>query len=218
MALNLNKGDEQSSKPSTEKKGLNLSKSADTSKVKQNLSKDNPLPTDRSQSSNPKQRESKRIPSLTIIFAVFIIGLGVFWYMNNNEITNVAQSDLENSSAVVSEDAVTPTSLSEDQQALEPVKAIDNSSDETNEQLSKSNDNNVQEATSENAYNSNTSQASRIASTSSSSQLQGTIEEKARQVISGAFGNGADRKKSLGDEYAAIQAKVNELYNVRLNN
>lgn len=217
MALNLNKGDEQSSKPSIEKKGLNLSKSADTSKVKQNLSKDNPLPTDRSQSSNPKQRESKRIPSLTIIFAVFIIGLGVFWYMNNNEITNVAQSDLGNSSAVVNEDAVTPASLSEDQQALEPAEAIDKSSDETNEQLTKSNGNNVQETTSENAYNSNTSQANRIASTTSSSQLQGTIEEKARQVISGAFGNGADRKKSLGDEYAAIQAKVNELYNDRLN-
>ena len=217
MALNLNKGDEQNSKPLTEKKGLNLSKSADTSKVKQNLTKENPLPADHSQSSNPKPRKSQRIPTVTIIIAGVTIGLGVFWYMNNNENTNVAQRDLGNSSAVVSEDAVTPASLSEDQQALEPVEASGNSSVETNEQPTKSKGNNVQETTSENANNSNASQANRIASTSSSSQLQGTIEEKARQVISGAFGNGADRKKSLGDEYAAIQAKVNELYNDRLN-
>jgi hypothetical protein len=204
MALNLNKGDEQNSKPST-----------DTSKVKQNLSKDNPSPVDRSQTSIPKQRESKRIPTLTIIIGVFIIGLGVFWYMNN-ENDSVNQSDAENLSAT-SEEAVTPAPLSEDQQVSEPIEAIDNSIDETNKQITKSNGNNVQETASENANNSNASKANRIASTSSSSQLQGTLEEKARQVISGAFGNGADRKKALGDEYASIQAKVNELYNDRLN-
>jgi hypothetical protein len=52
MALNLNKGDDNNSKPSTEKKGLNLSKSADASKVKPNLTKDNPAPAVDSKSSN----------------------------------------------------------------------------------------------------------------------------------------------------------------------
>jgi FtsZ-interacting cell division protein ZipA len=41
---------------------------------------------------------------------------------------------------------------------------------------------------------------------------QGTLEEKARRVIRGDFGNGADRKKALGSEYREIQSKVNEMY------
>ncbi len=41
---------------------------------------------------------------------------------------------------------------------------------------------------------------------------QGNIEEKAKQVIRGNFGNGADRKQQLGNEYDAIQQRVNEMY------
>jgi hypothetical protein len=46
-----------------------------------------------------------------------------------------------------------------------------------------------------------------------SPQLVGTLEEKARLVIKGAFGNGADRRTALGKQYYEIQAKVNELLN-----
>jgi flagellar biosynthesis/type III secretory pathway M-ring protein FliF/YscJ len=42
--------------------------------------------------------------------------------------------------------------------------------------------------------------------------LQGSIEEKAKQVIRGDFGNGAERINKLGSEYNAVQSKVNELY------
>ena len=38
-----------------------------------------------------------------------------------------------------------------------------------------------------------------------------TIDELAREVIAGKHGSGADRKKALGDKYAAVQARVNEL-------
>lgn len=41
---------------------------------------------------------------------------------------------------------------------------------------------------------------------------QGTLEEKAKRVIRGDFGNGADRIKALGSEYNAIQSKVNDMY------
>ena len=52
-----------------------------------------------------------------------------------------------------------------------------------------------------------------IASVSSQSNVpDGTIEEKARQVIRGDFGNGMDRKNALGSEYNVIQSKVNEIY------
>lgn len=46
----------------------------------------------------------------------------------------------------------------------------------------------------------------------SANLAQGTIEEKARQVIRGDFGNGIDRKNALGSEYIEIQRKVNEMH------
>lgn len=46
-----------------------------------------------------------------------------------------------------------------------------------------------------------------------SAQLaESTIEEKAKRVIMGAFGNGIERKNALGDEYREIQNKVNEMH------
>ena len=39
----------------------------------------------------------------------------------------------------------------------------------------------------------------------------GTVEELARRVIAGEFGNGAARKAALGDRYAEVQARVNEM-------
>lgn len=47
--------------------------------------------------------------------------------------------------------------------------------------------------------------------------VQGSLEEKVKQVIRGDFGNGKDRTQALGAEYAAIQAKVNEMYRNGIN-
>ena len=38
------------------------------------------------------------------------------------------------------------------------------------------------------------------------------VEEKARQVIRGDYGNGNVRKQKLGEEYSEIQSAVNEMY------
>ena len=43
----------------------------------------------------------------------------------------------------------------------------------------------------------------------------GTLEQKAKQVIRGDFGNGQVRKDRLGIEYDEIQGKVNEMYRNR---
>ena len=43
-------------------------------------------------------------------------------------------------------------------------------------------------------------------------QLAATLDEQARQVIRGDFGNGEERKQKLGGSYAAIQKRVNEMY------
>lgn len=41
-----------------------------------------------------------------------------------------------------------------------------------------------------------------------------TIDDEARRVIHGDFGNGAQRKAALGSHYAAVQHRVNELLHV----
>ena len=46
--------------------------------------------------------------------------------------------------------------------------------------------------------------------------LSGTIDEKAKRVIRGDFGNGEERRNKLGSEYTAIQNKVNEMYELGL--
>lgn len=43
--------------------------------------------------------------------------------------------------------------------------------------------------------------------------LSGSIDELAKRVIAGEFGSGDARKTALGDKYAAVQARVNELLN-----
>ena len=40
----------------------------------------------------------------------------------------------------------------------------------------------------------------------------GSVEETARKVIRGIYGNGIERKRNLGDRYAEIQSIVNEMY------
>ncbi len=45
-----------------------------------------------------------------------------------------------------------------------------------------------------------------------SAPVSGDIEENARRVIRGDFGNGQERKDKLGSSYSEIQGKVNEMY------
>jgi hypothetical protein len=52
---------------------------------------------------------------------------------------------------------------------------------------------------------------------SGNASVQGSLEERVKQVIRGDFGNGLERKQALGEEYAIIQAKVNELYRNKNN-
>lgn len=42
-------------------------------------------------------------------------------------------------------------------------------------------------------------------------QVNKSVEELAKEVIAGKYGNGEARKKSLGDRYAEVQARVNEI-------
>lgn len=49
-------------------------------------------------------------------------------------------------------------------------------------------------------------------SSATSASVSGDVEENARRVIRGDFGNGQERKDKLGSSYSEIQGKVNEMY------
>jgi cytoskeletal protein RodZ len=227
MALNLNKeGGDKKSNSQTEKKGFNLSKSGDTDKGKPDLSKEKVESTD-SISTSPgtsKNGEKKKSPVLYIAAAVLLLGIGAYWFMNqkgNNPEPPVASTNDSTNSA-----GSGITAISESEQPTQST-AEANSTTATNEQpVASTNSNEGQPSPSSTASNVNTpstnsptnsqNTTNSVPSSVPVTQLQGSIEEKARQVISGAFGNGADRKTALGNEYDIIQAKVNEL--LRSNN
>ena len=47
-----------------------------------------------------------------------------------------------------------------------------------------------------------------------SKPVEKTVDELAKEVIQGKYGNGEDRKKALGDRYDEVQARVNEILGV----
>ncbi len=49
-------------------------------------------------------------------------------------------------------------------------------------------------------------------SSAATAPVSGDVEENARRVIRGDFGNGQERKDKLGASYTEIQGKVNEMY------
>lgn len=44
-----------------------------------------------------------------------------------------------------------------------------------------------------------------------------SVDELAREVIEGKYGNGEDRKNALGDRYSEVQARVNEILAPKVN-
>lgn len=55
-------------------------------------------------------------------------------------------------------------------------------------------------------------QTTKPSSSSTSAPVSGDVEENARRVIRGDFGNGLERRDKLGTSYSEIQGKVNEMY------
>jgi len=216
MVLNLNKGDEANSKASTEKKGLNLSKSGDSGIIKPGLTKDEVLSTDSNSSISSEADVKKKSPVILILAIVVLIGFGIFWLTKNDGTNSGTAVTAENPSSTQEDETAPTTTAPQDSTA---ISELENETAINKEQALVTNANNDdQEESNGNTNNSNSnssSSTSEINTTrpeSPSARLSGTIEEKAKQVISGTFGNGVERKRALGSEYDAIQAKVNEIY------
>lgn len=226
MALNLNKGGEENSKPTTEKKGLNLSKSGDAAKTGLNLSKEETVAKEAisaksvSNESGPK----KKNPVMFILLAVLIVGGGLFWFLNKGtttpeQTTNINGDNTASSTPTQIEETAAPDNTANNQgqdNSVNPSTATstDNSVSSSPESGVSASSNNINK--SNNVENSNTIPSKNQSATSTSAPSAitpvGSIDEKVNQVLRGDFGNGLERKRALGDEYAIIQAKVNEFY------
>jgi hypothetical protein len=219
MALNLNKSGDDNSKPTSDKKGLNLNKTGDDSKVKLDLSKDKSNETTASKvTSDPadKKGSSKGL----VIVAVLVVALGAFWFFNRDT-TNGVDGEPDTTIVASPEDstaveggAITTTPIdSVNDVPSETVSGTDNSVTSNPSVSSQGSEGSSAPANSEVASGKPTSGARVM----DSPVEEGSVEDKARQVIDGVYGNGTDRKKALGEEYRAIQSKVNELYRRGLN-
>jgi len=207
MALNLNKSGEKNKEPAQEKKGLNLSKSVDPTKIQPNLKK--------IQTTSSKQKAGKKKSLvLFIFFAIALLCIVGFWYMNDtvNEtpittLNNNGKSD-EVETQVQNEQTHPTSNISKNITSNEPLET-----NATSNELERTN------TITENSANSVTSNSSIIQSNSISEPmsetvvfLQGSMDENVAKVIRGDFGNGKDRKNALGTEYDLIQSKVNEIF------
>lgn len=231
MALNLKKEGEENSKFSSEKKGLNLSKSNDASKTGLNLSKEETVPKGSiSSKSGPNEPGSeKKNPLKFILLAVLIVGGGLFWYLNNGTTTPEQTLNLNGDNAVSSEPAqiegaVSPDNTMNNQGEVNSANPSSNVSSDN--PAPSSPENNVSASSnnaskSNNVENSNSTSSKNQSATSTSAPSAvtplGSIDEKVNQVLRGDFGNGVERRRALSDEYEIIQAKVNEFYRNKNN-
>ena len=100
------------------------------------------------------------------------------------------------------ESPATPTS------SVTPAKANDN---QVAERPAKRNHATIAESAKPTQSKPTATQATKPSS-STSAPVSGDVEENARRVIRGDFGNGQERKDKLGSSYSEIQGKVNEMY------
>lgn len=235
MALNLNKenNDDKSSSKGPEKKGLNLTKSGDSPKPALNLSKE-PAVTAGSVSNTPTEKdgqEKKKAPFLLVALALVVVGGGIYWFVNSGSSTQT-ETNAGNGNAVPA-DSVNVANAGDGGQTT----TTENTPESQNGQVAEENTNpgsttsagESSGSTSSNGANASTSNTSVASPSSASKQTYNAnsnpsatstlsaaaIEEKAKQVMDGVYGNGMDRIRALGSNYSAVQAKVNEIYRNR---
>lgn len=180
-----------------------------------------------SNKSAKKEYEWKRSLVLIVIVGIVLLSGGFLWssFLNNLVPVNAANESESVLTTVVPES--------------KPLESNTNQNKVTNGENNLNNPNNViigeDNTTTNNDYinkpsvaaynNADDSSVRSLSATNSNTNnprsesdlITTSNEAKAMQVIRGDYGNGLARRRALGDDYKAIQAKVNELYRNRLS-
>jgi hypothetical protein len=198
MAFDLNKSGEV-------KKKFDLSKTDESASANSSVGNSN--------SSNGNKKPSSWI---FIVIAIALIGGGI-WFFSSKHSTDLAKE--QSTTAVVPSDssasqvstAKNTTSAKVDsskvsEKPVETKKVVESGQSAVKPSVSSN-------STKKGVESIQSTVKPSVGSNSQVSSLpQGTLEEKAKQVIRGDFGNGIERKNALGNEYKEIQKKVNEMY------
>ena len=174
-----------------------------------------------SQNSNPKQKgNGKKWGLLIALVAMVVIAVLLFkpGKMDDDSLVvsqTVAETVAKNTSETsdqVAEQGTSETKVNED--VVETKGNPNNSENVTAENNKSKSDLDAKASQSQEQPSATTSvkKTSSVAQSKDISVPVGTLEEKAKLVIRGDFGNGEERKVKLGSEYSAIQGKVNEMY------
>jgi hypothetical protein len=212
--LNKDNSNQQIPGSNNQKKGLNLSKSGEPGKTtlyleKENISNDNNAISYSSESQSTSASENKKSPVVYILTGLILFGIALFWFLSNSDSQNGKNTEIpqsSNNSADTTVSNQTNEILSTNQ--MDTVTSTQTNAE--NQSLQQGNGQTDKTTTSAKPVVTE-SLATRDATFS---ENQSSIEEKAQQVIRGAFGNGSDRKAALGNEYSAIQKRVNDLYRI----
>lgn len=147
---------------------------------------------------------------------LILVLLGVFiliYYINDKVDRNTVEQGTEQTEVIDKE-----SQLSDEQQNFADNNIADNVSetDEIEDRISVDGNSSVGMSPNNSSISktesSNRSQDEIISNKTNELKLEGTLEEKAKRVIRGEFGNGQERKNLLGSSYEEIQSKVNEMY------
>lgn len=183
---------------------------------------DQPIQSD-SQKLIPKNKGNGKKWALLIVFvAVVVIGLfllkpektGDDSFVVSQTVAETVAKNTSETSDQVAEQGTSETKVNED---VVETKGNPNNSEnvtaEKNESMSDTDsDAKVSQSQEQSSVTTSVKEISSIAQSKNVNVPVGTLEEKARLVIRGDFGNGEERKMKLGSEYSAIQGKVNEMY------
>ena len=218
MALNLNKQNANPNQQGTEspKKGFDLNKNSDSSKGKFNLSKE-PIGGASDRINAGLEPQKKKSPIVLIATVAFLLGGVLIWFngTGKNNSKSAANADSSESNSGITSNAdnqfQNPSQSTTEDSSQRPA-SVNSNVDESNNSASE---------TSINPSNTSGSSGSNSIVSGSAGDVQNTsvnnnfsnspIDQKALLVIRGEYGVGKDRKIALGDEYLAVQAKVNSI-------
>lgn len=148
----------------------------------------------------PTNSRKKLIVGLAALIVVVIAGFVLF---GNNQ--SAGKSD-----AIVT-DSLTKDSVQKDSTIADTLKKENSSVVSNEESNNKETEDIKDEMQSKASVPVDTNVKSQQESNTESSSM-GSVEDKAKQVIRGIYGNSSVRKQKLGNDYAEIQGKVNEMY------